>query len=53
VLLEQKFVMDQETPVKKVIEAAGKDVGAPITLTGFVRLALGEGVEKRADGEGG
>jgi elongation factor Ts len=49
VLLEQIFVIDGETPIRKVIENAGKDVGAPIELVGFVRLELGDGVEKSAD----
>jgi elongation factor Ts len=54
VLLEQVFVIDQETPVKKVVEGAAKDVGAPVELIGFVRMALGEGVDKSAEGaEGG
>jgi elongation factor Ts len=46
VLLEQVFVIDGETRVSKVIEAAAADVGAPVALTGFVRFALGEGIEK-------
>ncbi|MEM6413615.1 MAG: translation elongation factor Ts [Pseudomonadota bacterium] len=46
VLLEQTFVIDGENSVSKVIEAAAGDVGAPITLKGFARLELGEGVEK-------
>lgn len=46
VLLEQIFVMDNETRVAKVIENAAKDVGAPIVFVGFARLELGEGVEK-------
>jgi elongation factor Ts len=46
VLLEQVFVVDGETKVRKVIEAAAKDVGAPVTITGFVRYTLGEGIEK-------
>ncbi len=46
VLLEQTFVVDGETKVAKVIEDAGKDVGAPVILSGFVRFALGEGIEK-------
>jgi elongation factor Ts len=48
VLLEQIFVIDGEgkNRVNKVIEAAAKQAGKPIKLTGFVRLALGEGVEK-------
>jgi elongation factor Ts len=46
VLLEQVYVIDGETKVAKVVENAAKDVGAPVTLTGFVRFALGEGIEK-------
>jgi elongation factor Ts len=49
VLLEQVFVIDTEKRVKQVIEAAGRELGAPVTLASFVRLGLGEGVEKRAD----
>jgi elongation factor Ts len=45
-LLEQIFVIDQESKISKVVENAAKDVGAPVKLTGFVRFALGEGVEK-------
>jgi elongation factor Ts len=50
VLLSQIFVIDQETPIAKVIEKAGKDLGAPIEITGFYRFAVGEGIDK---GEGG
>jgi elongation factor Ts len=46
VLLEQIFVIDGETKVGKVVEAAGKAAGAPIEITGFVRFALGEGIER-------
>lgn len=49
VLLEQTFVVDGETPMKKVLEAAAKDVGAPVKLAGFIRMELGEGVEKAED----
>ena len=45
-LLEQIFVIDGETPVSQVIENAAKEAGKPITLKGFVRYALGEGIEK-------
>ena len=38
-------MIDGETRVSKVVEAAAKEAGAPIRITGFVRLALGEGVE--------
>jgi len=46
VLLEQLFVMDGETPVHQVIANAAKDAGAEITMTGFARFNLGEGIEK-------
>jgi len=49
VLLEQTFVIDGETRIKKVVENAAKDAGAPVTLTGFARFALGEGIEKEDD----
>jgi len=45
-LLEQVFVIDGETRVGDAIKQAEKDAGAPIKLSGFVRFALGEGVEK-------
>ena len=45
-LLEQVFVVDTEKRVKQAIEAAAKAAGAPIEVTVFVRMALGEGVEK-------
>jgi len=45
-LLEQIYVIDGETKISKVVENAAADVGAPVTLTGFVRFQLGEGIEK-------
>ena len=45
-LTEQVFVIDQENKVSKVLEIVGKEIGAPIKLTGFARFALGEGIEK-------
>ena len=46
VLLEQLYVIDGETRVSKVIEAAAKQLGAPVKVAGFVRFALGEGIAK-------
>lgn len=46
VLLEQVFVIDNETKVGKVVEKAAVDIGAPVKITGFSRLVLGEGVER-------
>lgn len=45
-LLEQTYVIDGETKVRKVIENAAKDLGVPVKLTGFARFQLGEGIEK-------
>jgi elongation factor Ts len=49
VLLEQAFVIDPERRVKQVVEAAARELGAPIEIKAFVRMALGEGVEKPTD----
>jgi elongation factor Ts len=46
-LLDQTFVIDGETKVAKAVEAAGKEAGGDIKVTGFIRFALGEGVEKK------
>ena len=46
VLNEQLFVIDGETKIGMVLEQAAKDVGADVSLTGFVRFALGEGIER-------
>ena len=47
VLLDQVFVIDGESRVGKVVEAAAKGAGKPIRVAGFVRFALGEGVERQ------
>ena len=49
VLLEQVFVVDNETRIAKVLENAAADAGAPVTISGFVRFELGEGVERAAE----
>ncbi len=46
VLLEQVYVVDGETKVAKVIDDVAKDLGEEIRLSGFVRFALGEGVDR-------
>ena len=45
-LLDQAYVHDPAKTVAQAIKEAEKTVGAPIAVTGFVRYALGEGVEK-------
>jgi len=48
-LLEQTYVIDTDNNVEKAVEAAAKEIGAPVSIKGFVRFALGEGVEKEED----
>ena len=46
VLLEQIFVIDQQTRISTVVEEAGKAAGTPIRVAGFARFALGEGIDR-------
>src|SRR6202451_884026 len=48
-LLDQAYVHDPAKSVAQAIKEAEKTVGAPIAITGFVRYALGEGVDKTAE----
>lgn len=48
-LLSQIFVMDNKTPIAQVVEQAGKEAGADIKLTDYVRFQLGEGIEKKEE----
>jgi elongation factor Ts len=47
-LLEQAFIHDEKgkSVAQALKEAEGK-IGAPVKITGFVRYALGEGIEKQ------
>ena len=47
VLLEQIFVVDQETKISKVVEQASKAAEVPIRVASFARFALGEGIERQ------
>ena len=49
VLLNQTFVIDGETKIEKVVAAAAKDAGTAITLEGFIRMEMGEGIEKKEE----
>jgi elongation factor Ts len=46
-LLEQPFIFDDKKSVAQALKEAEKDVGAAVKVTGFVRYALGEGIEKQ------
>jgi elongation factor Ts len=45
-LLEQPFIFDDKKSVAQALREAEGQVGAAIKVTGFVRFALGEGIER-------
>ena len=48
-LLEQQFVKNGDLTVAKYIESVAQELGTSIKVTGFVRFAKGEGLQKRED----
>ena len=49
VLMKQPFVMNPDQTIEQLVAETAKSTGSPVTLKGFVRFALGEGVEKKTD----
>lgn len=49
VLLKQPFVMNPDQTIEQLVAETGKQVGGAVTVKGFVRFTLGEGVEKKTD----
>jgi elongation factor Ts len=46
-LLEQAFIHDPSKSVAQAVKESEGRIGGPITVKGFVRFALGEGIEKQ------
>lgn len=46
-LLDQQYIHDTAKSVAQALKEAEKTVGAPIAVTGFVRYALGEGIDRK------
>jgi elongation factor Ts len=46
-LLEQAFIHDTAKSVAQALKEVEGKIGAPVKITGFVRYALGEGIEKQ------
>ncbi len=46
-LIEQPFIFDDKKSVAQALKEAESKVGGPVKITGFVRYALGEGIEKK------
>jgi elongation factor Ts len=47
-LLDQGFIFDDKKSVAQAVKEAEAQAGAPIKVAGFVRFALGEGIERMA-----
>jgi len=49
VLMTQIFVMDGERSISKVIEDEAAALGTDVKMTAYVRMGLGEGIEKKEE----
>jgi elongation factor Ts len=49
VLLKQAFVMNPDQTIEQLVADASKSLGSPVAVKGFIRVALGEGVEKKSE----
>lgn len=48
-LLDQNYVLDDKKTVAQAVAEAGKAAGGTAEIAAFVRLEVGEGIEKKAD----
>jgi len=48
-LLDQNYVLDEKKTVAQAVEAAAKALGGTAEIVEFVRLEVGEGIEKKED----
>ncbi len=48
-LLDQNYVLDDKLTVAQAVEKAAKALGGTAEITEFVRLEVGEGIEKKED----
>ena len=48
VLLEQTWILDGESRVNSVLESLAGELGTPVSVSGFVRYQLGEGIERES-----
>jgi elongation factor Ts len=48
VLLKQAYVRNPDQSVEQLVADTAKAAGSAVTVTGFARLALGEGVDKES-----
>jgi len=48
-LLDQNYVLDEKKTVAEAVSAAAKALGGTAEITEFIRLEVGEGIEKKED----
>ncbi|QDG77313.1 translation elongation factor Ts [Labrenzia sp. PHM005] len=48
-LVKQAFVINPDQTVEQAVEGLAKQIGTEVKLSGFVRFALGEGIEKKEE----
>ena len=48
-LLQMPFVKDDKVTVAQHVAAVAKELGAPVSVKGYIRYEKGEGIEKRQD----
>ncbi|HMN36287.1 MAG TPA: translation elongation factor Ts [Hyphomicrobium sp.] len=48
-LLEQAYIHDSTKSVAQAVKEAESQAGAPVKISGFVRYALGDGIEKKEE----
>lgn len=48
-LISQVYVLDGENKVSSFIEKKAKELGADIAINDFIRMQLGDGIEKKVD----
>jgi elongation factor Ts len=49
VLMTQIFVMDGDRSIEQVIADEANDLGADIKMTGYIRMEVGDGIEKKEE----
>jgi len=48
-LLDQQYVLDEKLSVAQAVDAAAKALGGTAEITEFIRLEVGEGIDKKED----
>ncbi|KAG6606990.1 Elongation factor Ts, mitochondrial, partial [Cucurbita argyrosperma subsp. sororia] len=46
VLMEQKFIVNDSINIKTLLENLSKEVGSPVKIGNFLRVGVGEGIER-------